>query len=85
MNAIAFVTLAVLVSPARAQDASATLETKLQAKLDEFRAQSSFPGATFGLATRAGVRIALATGVADRDTKVPICPRSVAARNTACA
>jgi D-alanyl-D-alanine carboxypeptidase len=57
---------------AQAPTEPSTLETKLQAKLDEFRERAHFPGATFGLATRAGVRIALATGVSDRDANTPM-------------
>jgi len=53
--------------PASASAASPLAET-LQQKLDGFRSAGKFPGATVGVAFEKGESIALATGVADRES-----------------
>lgn len=74
VRAASLTLLALAPHALHAQEAPPTLEAKLQARLDAFRASSSFPGATFGLATRGGLRLALATGAADRETKRALKP-----------
>lgn len=62
--------------PARAQTPApaATLGAKLQERLEAFRAEGRFPGATLGVALADGASFGLATGLADREARTPMTP-----------
>lgn len=65
--------IALVASAGTASDA-AELRDELKAWLDGARAAAEFPGATFGLAGKGGVRIGLATGFAGGEGTAPLAP-----------
>jgi D-alanyl-D-alanine carboxypeptidase len=69
---IAATLTAVAWLQAPAARARAGLQARVQAYMDEWRAAASFPGAAVGVVLKDGTAFAVATGVADRDTKRPI-------------
>jgi D-alanyl-D-alanine carboxypeptidase len=59
------------IHPAQGQ---ATLQTRLQQRLDEWHKAGSFPGATLGVVLANGEKFGLAVGFSDRDAKTPMKP-----------
>jgi D-alanyl-D-alanine carboxypeptidase len=58
------------LAPEAKAEVGVSLEGKLQALLDGWRADAGFPGATFTLVLRDGTILSLATGSIDREAKV---------------
>jgi D-alanyl-D-alanine carboxypeptidase len=68
MIAVSFAVVATVVGPASAE----TVEHRMQALMERFRAEYGFPGATAAIALPDGGVATVATGRADREADVPM-------------
>lgn len=66
--------LAVALPSARAEETSAAVRAALQARLDALRAEAGCPGISAGVTLEDGTTYALASGVADEDTREALTP-----------
>ncbi len=73
MRKIIFPLLVCLLSVSAVRSQT-SLQTSLQAKLDEWHKAGSFPGATLGIVLANGESFGLAVGVSDREAKTPMKP-----------
>lgn len=73
-SAVAALTMAGIGLPVARQALSAAgpLEARVQAYLDDWRAQAAFPGASVGIVLRDGTAIGVVTGVSDRAAATPL-------------